>query len=35
MVERGPDVLTLEEALGEKWGMSCAVDPDADASPGY
>ena len=33
VVERGPDILTMEEALGEKWGLNRAVNPDGDATP--
>ena len=34
-VERGPATLSQEEALGEKWGMNHAIDPDGDASPEF
>ena len=35
VVERGPAILTAEEALGEKWGMSRAVDPVGDSHPEF
>lgn len=35
VVERGPVVLSREEALGEKWGMNRAIDPDGRASPTF
>ncbi len=35
IVERGPAILSREEALGEKWGMNRAIDPDGDASPEF
>lgn len=35
IVERGPAILTLEEALGHKWGMNRAVDPDGDKQPKF
>ena len=35
IVERGPAILSREEALGEIWGMNRALDPDGDASPEF
>ncbi len=35
IVERGPAILSREEALGEIWGMNRAFDPDGDASPEF
>lgn len=35
VVERGPAIFSLEEALGQKWGTHRAIDPDGDASPEF